>query len=381
MILLVPQTTATSARRVTSLDGLRGVAACAVATFHFFYAFAPRPVMNEARTGFSLFDTPVAALWNGHFAVAVFFALSGFVLTASGPRSAQEAPLLIGLRYVRLAAPALLSSILGWAWLSAFPNAAREAQALGGSDWFRWTHQPPIPPLSQAIFEGAIDAFLIGNDGFNNSLWTMRVEFLGSLMIYGVCAATKGRPRVALLVAGLAGFALAQSFSFAAFCGGALIFEFRGRLRDMPVGGAILGLIGLVLGATYPGHADGPSLLDAIQSRLGAEGFRQAGALLVILSMLTTPWLRRAFERPGVQRVGELSFPLYLVHVPLIVAPASWAFVAFHPLSPLALMGLFAATALGAFVLGSLFLVLVERPLLAALRAMRARGRAQFAAS
>lgn len=370
-----PAATALPAGRVTCLDGLRGVAACAVVVFHFFYAFTPGPFMDRARTGTGLFDLPLAMLWNGYFAVAVFFALSGFVLAASSPRTAREAPLLIGLRYVRLAVPALASSVLAWMWLEGFPDAARSAQAISGSSWFRWTYQPPIPPLSQAVYEGAIGVFIEGTTRFNNPLWTMRTEFLGSLLIYGGYALVRGRLRVPALLAGLLALALAGQFSLAAFCGGALVFEARHRLRDRPVAGALLGLAGLVLGATFPGHADGPGLLAAVQSRLGTGGFREAGALLLIVCVLTTPWLRGLLERPAMQRLGELSFPIYLVHVPLIVAPAAWVFVTFAPLSLTAVFGLFAAVALATLLLAVAMLVAVERPVLALLKAARRRGR------
>ncbi|MEP9380290.1 acyltransferase [Aquabacter sp. CN5-332] len=365
--------------RVACLDGLRGVAACAVVAFHFFYAFHPVP-FAKGREGFGLFDLPVAVLWNGYFAVAVFFALSGFVLAASAPRSLREAPLMIGLRYVRLAVPALISSALAWAWLSSFPDAAREAQAISGSPWFRWTYQAPIPPFSQALWEGGIGTFLEGTTRFNNPLWTMRAELLGSLLIYGSYAVLKGRVRAPVMALGLVGFATAGQFYLCAFCGGALIYELRHRLKDSPVIGALLCLAGLILGGSFPGHAAGPGLWATLQSYLGDDGLREAGALLFMVAMLITPQVRRVFEHPVAQRLGELSFPIYLVHVPLVVAPAAWAFVAFGPLSPLALAGLFALVCLGTLALAVVFLVVVERPVLAVLKAVRTRGRARLAA-
>lgn len=120
-------------------------------------------------------------------------------------------------------------------------------------------------------------------------------------------------------------------------------------------------------------------LADAILSRLGADGWREAGALLVIIAFLTTPWLRELFERPALQHLGALSFPLYLVHVPLIVGPAAWAFVYFSPLGVAGLALLFALTALATFLIASLFLVLVERPVLDGLHAVRKWGRARLA--
>lgn len=366
---------AAPSQRVLCLDGLRGVAACSVVAFHFFYAFTPAPFTDWGRTGFGLWDTPLAVLWNGHFAVALFFVLSGFVLAASAPRTAREAPALIGLRYLRLALPALVSSALAFAWLNGFPEAAREVQAMTGSRWFRWTYQPPIPPFDQALWEGGIGVFLTGTTRFNNPLWTMQAELFGSVLIYGSYALLPGRARPPAMALGALVLAVLGQFSLAAFCGGALVYEFRHLLRDQAWGGALLGLLGLVLGATYPGHSSEGGLIPLLQSWLGVDGPRQIGAVMVLVALLITPPVRRLFESPPLQRLGELSFPLYLVHVPLIVAPACAFYARFGPLEPAALAGLFAATFLAALALATLFLVAVERPVLAGLRALRARLR------
>lgn len=368
-----------AAARVTCLDGLRGVAACAVVAFHFFYAFTPGPFADRARTGFSLFDTPLAVLWNGNFAVAVFFVLSGFVLAASCPKSLREAPLMIGLRYFRLGLPALASSILAWVWLTGFPDAATAARAISGSSWFRWTYQPPIPPLSQAIWEGGIGVFINGTTRFNNPLWTMQAEFIGSVLIYGSYTFLKGRARGVAMAAGIVGFGATGLFFLAAFCGGALIYELRHRLGERPVLGAVTALAGLLLGATFAGRAAGSDLFSQIVAQLGTEGPRQAGAMLLVVAILMTPALRRLFESRPLQKLGELSFPIYLVHVPLIVAPVSAVFVALSPISPLALALLFAATCAATLLLGVVFLVAVERPVLALLKQVRTRARDRLA--
>lgn len=367
--------------RVTCLDGLRGVAAGSVVAFHFFYAFHPAPFATHGRTGFGLSDTPVAVLWNGHFAVAVFFAMSGFVLAASAPRVPRAIPLAVVLRYARLAIPAFVSSLIAWAWLSGFPNAVHDAQAVSGSPWFRWTYQAPIPPLSQAAWEGAVGVFLDGTTRFNNPLWTMRTELLGSLLVYAAYGLMAAPARVPVLVAGLVALAAFGQFGLAAFCGGALVFEGRHRLTPHPLAGAGLALAGLVLGGTYPGHAAGPGLGDLVLSWLGAPGVLEAGALLLVMGVLVSPALTRLFDHPTLQKLGELSFPLYLVHVPLICGPAATLFVAFAPWSLAGLMGLFAGLAAAALLCAALFLALVERPVLTGLKAVRQWGKARLATS
>ncbi|GGF47249.1 acyltransferase [Azorhizobium oxalatiphilum] len=371
-------TPASRTDRVTCLDGLRGVAACAVVLFHFLYAFKPM-VFANSRVGFSLSDTPLAILWNGRFSVAVFFVLSGFVLAASAPRSWREAPLLVGLRYLRLAIPALISSVIAWGWLMGFPDAVREAHALTGSWWFRWTYQPPIPPLSQAMWEGAVGVFLEGTTRFNNPLWTMKTELLGSLMIYIGYAVTPPRWRMLVLTAGAIALIMMDEIGLAAFCAGALIFEGRALLRPHAALGLGLGAVGLILGAPLSGHAAGPGVTDTILASLGTNGLREAGATLVVISILMTPALRSFFERPLLQKLGELSFPLYLVHVPLIVGPACAAYVALAPMGTPGLVLLFAAVAAASLALAVPFLWLVERPTLNGLKALRTRGRARLA--
>lgn len=95
----------------------------------------------------------------------------------------------------------------------------------------------------------------------------------------------------------------------------------------------MLGLAGLTFGAIYADHAAGPGTLDFVLSWLGGNGAREAGALLVLVAILVTPPLRRFFETKPLRRLGELSFPIYLVHVPLIVGPVCYVFATFAPLS------------------------------------------------
>lgn len=223
--------------------------------------------------------------------------------------------------------------------------------------------------------------FVNGTTRFNNPLWTMQAEFFGSVLIYGSYALLKGRARPYAMTAGVVAFSAAGLFYLAAFCGGALIYELRHRLGERPVLGALAGLTGLVLGASFAGRAAGPDLVSQLIARLGTDGPRQAGAVLLVLAILMTPALKRLFESPPLQKLGELSFPIYLVHVPLIVAPASAVFAALSPMSPLALALLFVATCAATLALGCVFLVAVERPVLATLKQIRTRARARLAAS
>jgi len=80
-----------SASKNLSLEGLRGLAALAVFSCHFLYVFFPylargRTVDQSGFVPLWHWETwfaraPFTLLYNGDFAVAVFFVLSGYVLT------------------------------------------------------------------------------------------------------------------------------------------------------------------------------------------------------------------------------------------------------------------------------------------------------------
>jgi peptidoglycan/LPS O-acetylase OafA/YrhL len=84
-------------RRITYLDGLRGVACMQVVASHYAAAFYPAMVLK------------LRFLTAGSTAVAVFFLISGFVLTSSFEMSAASRVILVLRRLLRLAVPAMVS--------------------------------------------------------------------------------------------------------------------------------------------------------------------------------------------------------------------------------------------------------------------------------
>jgi peptidoglycan/LPS O-acetylase OafA/YrhL len=190
--------------RLQQLDGLRGLAALVVVIFHFLSAFAPDFIPDQTDRPNLLADTPFGILFNGPFAVSIFFVLSGFVVSNAAAKRKTPIYLNLVLRYVRLAVPVLFSVIFAWALLKLIPTATLALGTIMPHTWLHWTYQGEIPSLLTALRHGILTVFIRGNSNFNNVLWTMQLELLGSFALYLIYGSMLGWLRtVSLLTLGI----------------------------------------------------------------------------------------------------------------------------------------------------------------------------------
>ena len=176
------------ARRVNHLDGLRGIAALTVVVFHYLSAFVPALTPDQTANPYWLSDTPLAVLFNGPFAVVVFFVLSGFVVSKAAHRKDDPLPLTVGLRYLRLTIPMLASVLIAWLLLTMFATEATKLASVTGTPWLSKTFNGEIPSLLHAIKDATYDVYLRGGSRFNNAIWSMQCELIGSVAIYAIYA-------------------------------------------------------------------------------------------------------------------------------------------------------------------------------------------------
>jgi peptidoglycan/LPS O-acetylase OafA/YrhL len=121
--------------RLLALEGLRGVAAIVVVIFHallIFYeymVFGPS-VASTQHMGLedNLFGSPFRIFFAGTFAVAIFFVLSGFVLSIGFLSKGKKIILqkLALKRYLRLMLPALASVMIAWLLITLGQKANRQ---------------------------------------------------------------------------------------------------------------------------------------------------------------------------------------------------------------------------------------------------------------
>jgi peptidoglycan/LPS O-acetylase OafA/YrhL len=334
--------------RVGWLDGLRGVAALQVVLLHYASAFLPAIGLRDpslVRHGWenAFIHTPLALPFDGYAAVHLFFILSGVALTYSfGAHPYAVAPAIVR-RIIRLGIPMAGGVLLGAVCFSLASGAPKAAARISGSLWLA-TLGPERIDVMSIIHQIGLEGLLTGYDGdsimpppirhwlglvtthrsFNAPLWTLNIEFLGSLIVLGLIVVRRVVRRwihltfCTLLLIG------SPTGVFGLFVVGHLAAEWLRRpaeLRSNRLLGVGLCGLGILLCST--------EILPAGQSPEAMLPQSPYGATALFFGTACLPGFQRALAKSAVRWLGKISFSLYLVHVPILIAAACPAFVAF----------------------------------------------------
>jgi len=329
----------------TSADGLRGLAALSVTITHFIAAFLPWllfynygtlfPQARDAGLATDIFSSPVLTLfYNGHFPVLIFFVLSGYVLTLPYYDKADATPVLqrrLWSRYLRLNLP--IMATIGLAWLvywSGWMFNGEAARLSGSSNWLAIFY-PAGLTASGALQDGLFGSVVFGNATLLPPLWTLKIEFIGSIYILLFFLAKPARhTSIPMVLACLLLHAVHadQSIYYIAIFAGAALH----RVRLPRAGQLILFATGLYLGA-YQHFRVIYDFLPAPHIWDTKSFYNALGATLLCAAVLSG-FGQRFLDRPAVQYLGRISFSIYLLHFIVLCSLAS-AFYVHFPRDPL----------------------------------------------
>jgi peptidoglycan/LPS O-acetylase OafA/YrhL len=324
----------TAANRQSALDGMRGIAALSVFAVHMWIYQLPNTVDVRRDTWAK------AALFEGRVAFVMFFVLSGFLLYRAFARAALPGgpPVSTGGYLVRRAArivPAYYLAIAGTLLLV----------ALAGPD----------VPGRRLVDAAKLPLFLVFAQNYspdtllklNAATWTLCVEaaFYLALPLIGFLAlrVAKGRPgRQALLLGtlGLAGLGWNLTDYLAGwgpwaghappsflpyFACGMLVALAAERLRASGrslARGPSIALVAaavVLIGANGAWHAldrsSGGFAMEVFADLAAAVGFAAIIAALVLGTGTGVRWLAWS----PLAWIGQITYGLYLWHIPLIV--------------------------------------------------------------
>jgi len=293
-----------SVRRLKFLDGLRGWGAIFVLLYHVFCDGLPLdPTIGDRLRYFVPF--------NGVLAVLVFFLVSGFSLSVRylADGDIRSWSRIAAARYLRLAIPIFAACLLVHiVMVSGFvdPPAERLARF---SQFFNFA-----PTIGHLLKFSLFDVFFNYSflDTYIGPLWTMSIELFGSFVVLLAIVITRPLPFRSLFLFSLACLILwlAPTNSVTAlltlFLVGAALADWfnRGWIDAIPKSAAILLLsIGCVV----------PIMLPCTVTAWGL-----IGTLPLTLGCIAIPGTRNWLSGTVSAHLGRISFPLYLMHGPVI---------------------------------------------------------------
>lgn len=314
--------------RLSSLDGVRGIAALIVVVHH---AFLVSPSFAAAYYGGDIGDglirslavySPLHLLWAGAEAVVVFFVLSGFVLARAVQSPRFDWFSYFPSRIVRLWLPVVGAVALG-ALILLLPH--------NGSTASPWLDRDPGYPLDDMVR----DLTLVGGtSGVISPLWTLRWEILFSLLLPVVAYAARAIPAWLFGVVCIGLSTLGAGTDVAAIqylpifgLGVAIAGEWdrisdwiaRRPRRTLAVGWPLVVAAAILLLSSY-------WMLRLPLGYLAAHTIGQTlilfGATLIIIAAVHWSPLQRLLSSRVIAWLGAVSFSLYLVHEPILVSLA-----------------------------------------------------------
>ena len=345
--------------RVAYLKSIRGLAAVQVLLLHFFAAFVPDLVFPPS-TGAGIASTihlsPLYFLYDGYSAVYIFFALSGYVLTRSFERqlarTSSDIFAQILARALRLGLPALSAVLVAAIVMLIFgrPNVA--AGELSGSVWFASQWNTAVSVVS-VIRDGIVNALFLGYRGLPGvaylapwqqpveqslvaPLWTLSIEFYGSMIVLALCWCAR-RPRALWWTVVLAGALFTIRSAYICFFVGHLLASFDRAERPTPdrrlwpVFSIVLG-VGLCVSAEvwqpeWLKSFCATSTYLLFPGQFAPMQQKTFGAILVLIGIIDLEPARRLLSRPWLVAKSGLSFPLYLIHWPILFGPSAALFL------------------------------------------------------
>jgi peptidoglycan/LPS O-acetylase OafA/YrhL len=332
-------------KRITWIDGLKGVASLFVVCHHFIMGYYPAAYQGaEAVTHFSgnleikFAQSPLAFFTIGDFWVSVFCLVSGLVISYQVMHMTQNRQFSKSLlkRYPRLMLPVFALSAIVYVMLhlNLFWNGP--AAMLSGSEWLAQFYQNKTT-ISDLLLSSIADTWIVGmSTMYSNAFWMLADLFAGSFMAYILAA--MGREmnnRILYVYIGVAVVYLSTNSRLTNFALGVLIAYIIERFGEkiqiyknacITAGGLMI-FISVILGS-YPVGCEPTNayrLLNHLPDRLNPVYFYHmlAAALLVMGIYLFRPLAKLLSAEPFLF-LGKISYSIYIIHIPVLFSVSAW---------------------------------------------------------
>lgn len=325
-------------QKIEALESLRGIGAFIVLIAHLLCTFYPAMYFAGSKLHFGYEDAirngPAHLLYNGQFAVCLFFALSGYVLSHKYfiTRDVETLRSSAYRRYFRLMVPVLAAVMISFIVGSFGLYHHREIVDITGSGWLDHLFRFPNDDIFRAIYSGLFGVFFSADGRYDNTLWTMTTELHGSFLVYGFLFFFGNRWE--RIFAYIVGFLLFKDGYMISFLAGMALCDLNTTLK---YGVSEIICIGITITglwmAAVPDDVNG--LLSIIGLHIGAKDPNLIfGSILVLAGVAFSPSLKKLLSNGFMVWMGKLSFSVYVVHLIIICSYSCMAFSLLNQIVP-----------------------------------------------
>jgi peptidoglycan/LPS O-acetylase OafA/YrhL len=329
------------------LEALRGLACTIVVISHYAAAFYPSSIFGSKYQSHEQWEklfttTPLGLVFAGHFAVCLFFILSGYVLSLPyfGQLSRGTNHLLAAFlkRPLRLGGLVLISILIsiGLSHFKYYFNipVSKESYSI---PWFQehWSHG--ALSAKQILLDLITRIFTVGSK-YNSPLWTLQIELDGSLLTFVfLLLFRKSHLRFLAYIYAMIYF---HGSLYHGFVLGLILADFTQNQPNLLKKNSrgIIPWISLIIGlllSSYPNYVDQAGLSKTFYAAfpllrgLGG-GYSMLGAFIVFTSVLLNPQLQQMLSGKGLEFLGRISYAMYATHFLLLGSFSSWLFLNLH---------------------------------------------------
>jgi peptidoglycan/LPS O-acetylase OafA/YrhL len=341
-------------QRLACLESIRGFAAVQVVLLHFLSAFWPDLVFESVSRSPAWYVhlSPLYFLYDGYSAVYIFFVLSGYVLTRSFERNLEHPLALISARVLRLGLPSVAAVLVGAAAIGIFGRPNVDASVISGSEWFASPRFTELSMLS-IVRDGVGNALFLGYRGlpdvaflspwqqpisqsFVPPLWSLSIEFYGSLLVLLLTWYAR-RSRLLWWAAMILATIYTIRSAYLCFVVGHLLANWHRAEKPAPAS-SLLPMTAVALGVFLCVRADvwqfewlrrlcSEPTFWLFPGQSAAQQQKALGAIFILIGLIHLQWVRSALSWPWLVKKSRLSFPIYLVHWPILFGPAALIFL------------------------------------------------------